>query len=311
MGAALERKRVESWVFLGRHAGSGESLLRKGREENRGRREKGRWKGRTKILVQSNQSRVPATAQREDDKSVTEEAVAESTTEEAIPVMNEVDPEERETGHKMWLSERVATLKKEKEGLKRTLEVIGTKLSLQETTMKGVEERCAKLETAIIQIAEVAQQQNAAIESSRALMSSLVEEVNTHRVNFQKVGMIMQVHEQYIVRSGVVTQEMAQYVNALIREKEQKRTRIASVGKEYQVQSDVLRQQQEGQHVLAEVLKMMVAGRRQEQQQPHQGATETGPTVTEVDASAGRTRIFRMPRAPIQDHRTMEGSACR
>ena len=137
-------------------------------------------------------------------------------------------------------------------------------------------ERCAKLETAIIQIAEVVQQQHAAIESSRTLLSSLVEEVNTHRDNFQKVWMIMQVHEQYIVRSGVVTREMAQYVNALIRENEQKSMRIESLVKEYQVQSDVLRQQQEGQQVLAEVLKMMMAGRRQEQQP--QGATGTGPT---------------------------------
>ena len=95
--------------------------------------------------------------------------------------------------------------------------------------------------------------------------------------------MIMQVHEQYIVRSDVVTQEMAQYVNALIRENEEKSLRIASLVKEFQVQSGVLRKQQEGQQVLAEVLKMMMAGRRQEQQQPQQGSTVTGPTVTEVD----------------------------
>ena len=149
----------------------------------------------------------------------------------------------------MWLSEKVTSLEKEKEDLKRTLREMETKLSLHDTATRGVVERCAKLETAIIQIAEVVQQQNAAIESSRALMSSLVEEVNTHRDNFQKVGMIMQVHEQYIVRSGVVTQEMAQYVNALIGENE-KSMRIASLVKEYQVQSEVLRQQQMGQQVI-------------------------------------------------------------
>ena len=47
--------------------------------------------------------------------------------------------------------------------------------------------------------------------------------------------MILQVHRQYIVRSGVVTQEMAQYVNCLIRENEQKSLRIESLVKEYQV----------------------------------------------------------------------------
>ena len=88
----------------------------------------------------------------------------------------------------MWLSEKVTSLEKENEDLKRTLQEIGTKLSLQETATRGVEERCAKLETAIIQIAEVVQQQNAAIESSIALMSSLADEVNTSRDNFQKVG---------------------------------------------------------------------------------------------------------------------------
>ena len=195
----------------------------------------------------------------------------------------------------MWLSQKVTTLEMENEELKRELQEIGTKLSLQDTTTRGVEERCAKLETAIIQIAEVVQQQNAAIESSRALMNNLVEEVNTHRDNFQKVGMIMQVHEQYIVRSGVVTQEMAQYVNALIRENEEKSLRIASLAKEYQVQSEVLRQQHEGQQVLAEVLKMVMAGRRQEQQQ-HQGTTGTGPTVTEVDDTSGTEQNF--PNAP-------------
>ena len=105
------------------------------------------------------------------------------------------------------------------------------------------------LGNAITQVAVFVQQQNASIESSRALMSSLVEDVNIHRDNFQKVGMIMQVHEQSIARSGVVTQEMAQYVNRLIRENE-KSLRIASLVKEYQVQSEVLRQQQMGQQVI-------------------------------------------------------------
>ena len=151
------------------------------------------------------------------------------------------------------------------------------------------------METAIIQIAEVVQQQNAAIESSRALMSSLVEEVNTHRDNFQKVGMIMQVHEQYIVRSGVVTQEMAQYVNALIKENEQKNMRIESLARECQAQAEVLRQHHVGQHVIAEVIKRIIAGQQQEQQHP-QGVTGAGPTVTEADDNSGMASNF--PNAP-------------
>ena len=92
-----------------------------------------------------------------------------------------------------------------------------------------------------------------------------------------------------------MTQEMAQYVNALVNENEQKSFKVASLPKEYQVQSEVLRQQLEGQQVLAEVLKMVIAGRRQEQQQ-HQGTTGTGPTVTEVDDTSGTEQNF--PNAP-------------
>ena len=55
----------------------------------------------------------------------------------------------------------------------------------------------------------------------------------------------MQVHEQYTVRSCVVTQEMEQYVNSLIREYLQKSMKIASLVKEFHVQSGVIRQQQQ------------------------------------------------------------------
>ena len=71
--------------------------------------------------------------------------------------------------------------------------------------------------------------------------------------------------------------------------------RIESPLKEYQVQSEVLRQQQEGQQVIAEVLKMMMAGRRQEQQR-HQGTTGTSLIGTEVDDSSGTDPNF--PNAP-------------
>ena len=66
---------------------------------------------------------------------------------------------------------------------------------------------------------EFVKRQHAAIECSRALMNSLLDEVDIHRDKFQEMGMTMQVHEQYIVRSGFATQEIAQYVNMFIREK--------------------------------------------------------------------------------------------
>ena len=68
------------------------------------------------------------------------------------------------------------------------LHVMETRPTTQEDVAKRVDERFARLETTIAQIAELAQQQNSAIESSRALICSIVEEVNTHRGNFQNVG---------------------------------------------------------------------------------------------------------------------------
>ena len=218
--------------------------------------------------------------------------VEESTTEDnpttrvPTPGMIEVDPQEIETGQKMWLSEKVTTLEKENAELRKELQEMEMRLAAQENVARQAEERLARMEAAITQIADFVQQQNAAIESSRALTSSLVEEVNTHRENFQKVGMIMQIHEQHIVQSGAFTQEMAQFVNALIRENEQKSMRIEVLARECQAHAEVLGQHQLGQQVIAEVIKRMIAGQQQGQQQ-QQGVTGTGPTVTEVDNHDG------------------------
>ena len=55
---------------------------------------------------------------KEDDKTTTEEVVEESITEDD-PGMSEDDPQEIETGQKMWLSEKVTTLEKENAELKK------------------------------------------------------------------------------------------------------------------------------------------------------------------------------------------------
>ena len=161
-----------------------------------------------------------------------------------------------------------------------------SRLAAQENVARQVEERFMRMESAITQIAEFVQQQNAVSENTRALMNSLVEEVNTHRENFQKVGLIIQTHEQHIVQNGTVTQEMAQYISALIKESEQKSLWIGSLTTKFQAQTEVLRQHQLGQQVIAEVIKKIILGQgpQQAQQQPqHQGIAENGPTVTEVD----------------------------
>ena len=140
---------------------------------------------------------VPAARRKGDeDQSVTVDDVVESDTEDLVahsatenaPEMSEEDSDERETRHKMWLSAKVTTLEKENQDLKGALQEMETRLAQQETASRQAEERCAKIETAVMQIAQFVQKQNTVIESSRALMSSIGEEVNSHRANFQKVG---------------------------------------------------------------------------------------------------------------------------
>ena len=57
--------------------------------------------------------------ERRDDQTVTEDAVEESTTEDEIPVMSEIDPGEVEMGKKMWIAEKVTSLEKEGEDTKK------------------------------------------------------------------------------------------------------------------------------------------------------------------------------------------------
>ena len=107
----------------------------------------------------------------------------------------------------------------------------------------------------------------------------------------------MQIHEQFIVRSRVVTQEMAQYINALIRDNQNKSMRIEKLVRESQVHAEILRQHQICQEVIAEVMKCMMAGNHQGQQQPQpQGVSGTSPIVTDVDEKSGSDPYF--PSAP-------------
>ena len=222
-----------------------------------------------------------------DDQPVAEEVVDESTTEESAtevptPKMSEVDPQEIETGHKMWLSEKVTTLEKENTELKKALQEMETRLSTQENLARQAGERCTMLETAITQIGEQVQRQNLFNESVRASFTSLAEEVKKHQDNFREVGRIFQAHEEYIVKTGTAYQEMAQSINALVQDSENKTVWISSLVRDSQEKTQVLRQHQIGLQVQAEVIKRAVNHQPQHPPQ-QQGVTGTGPTVTEVD----------------------------
>ena len=136
--------------------------------------------------------------------------------------MVEVRPEETQVERMMWMSERITTLQNENRELKKALEEMEAKLALNDTTAKGVIERCAVMENAIAQIVDKVQRQNTFNESARASIVGLVEEVKTHQGNLRDVARVLQSHEQHIVRNGAASQEAVQYNNALAQENEKK-----------------------------------------------------------------------------------------
>ena len=87
--------------------------------------------------------------------------VDDHVTENPTAGMSEDDPEERETGQKMWLIEKVTSLEKENEELKRTIDEMATRIEGQETSKDELAERLAAMETAISKIAEHVQAQSA------------------------------------------------------------------------------------------------------------------------------------------------------
>ena len=94
-----------------------------------------------------------------------------------------------------------------------------------------------------------------------------------------------------MANSGAASQEMAQYINALVQENEKKRMWNGALIKEDQAQAQALQQHEMGQQVLAEMLKL-VMNHRSSQHQP-QMATGTSPVVTEVDDPSGADMGFR------------------
>ena len=69
--------------------------------------------------------------EKRDDESVKQETADESTKEEAIKAMSEVDQDEVETGKKMWLCAKITTLEKENGELRKALQEMEAKIELQ------------------------------------------------------------------------------------------------------------------------------------------------------------------------------------
>ena len=199
-----------------------------------------------------------------------------------VTVVEEDTPEEIETQHKMWLIDKVTSLERENEEMKSALQEMATRVQLQENMLKQCVELQKVLDSAVTHVCESVQRLNAFTESASAAITGLVQEVQKHQDNFREVGRILLNHEEHIHQTGVASQEMAQYINALIEESQKKTLLVGSLMRENQEQKQVLQRHEIGQHVLAEVIKE-VANQQSKQQQQSQTVTSTGPKVTEVD----------------------------
>ena len=165
----------------------------------------------------------------------------ERIQEETQPIQV-VDEEETHTQHAMWLEDKVNSIQKGKEAMEVVLRETQAKLGLLEGFIKDMVQRSGLMEGAITQIVEHIQSQNLFNECVRTTLSGLVEEVKTHQGHFQEVARVLQNHETNIAKTGVVSQGMVQYINALVEEIEEKRLWIGSLISAFQEQSQVLRQ---------------------------------------------------------------------
>ena len=93
-----------------------------------------------------------------------------------------------------------------------------------------------------------------------------------------------------MAKSGAASEEMALYINALVRDNENKSLCIGTLAKEVQSLSQHIQQCQMVQQVLAEVMKLMVT---YQQPPPQQPGTADGVTVTEVEDDNGAGLDFR------------------
>ena len=129
----------------------------------------------------------------------------------------------------MWLSAKVTSLEKENGELKKALQEMEAKIELQGKMIAEMAQQHGAMEITIAQIVENVQRQVSFNEGVRASFTSLAEEVGKHQNNFREVARIFKVHEEYMAKTGAASQEMAQSINALIRENENKTAWISSL----------------------------------------------------------------------------------
>ena len=102
-------------------------------------------------------------------------------------------------------------------------------MNSKEKMIAEMAQRHGAMENTIVQIVEQLQRQMSFNEGVRASFTSVAEEVGKYQNNFREVVRILQTHEEHIVKTGAASQEMAQRINALIQENENKTVWISSL----------------------------------------------------------------------------------
>ena len=207
--------------------------------------------------------------------------------------MHEDTPEERRSEQLDALTEKVASLEKENGELKKALQELDAKMALQAKAIMATCERFSAIETGMMEIVQHIRQHEAFNRSVKTSIDGLEKQVQIHWDNFGHVVRIFRNHEEHIAKNGLVSEGMAQYINALVEESEKTKLWVGSLMRESQAQEDVLRQHEIGQQVLAEVIRRIAVQQTQQQSQPPeaQAITGTGPTVTEVDDNEDPDRL--------------------
>ena len=144
-----------------------------------------------------------------------------ATTEKTA--MQVIGQEEIQTEQMTALFEKVASLERANEEKERKIQEMEMKMTLLAQTIQENEARRAAVERAITEIAQNIQRQDLFNDSASTSISGLVEEVRKHQDYFQEVVRIFQNHEEHIRRNDVLSDGMAQYINALVQDTEKKR----------------------------------------------------------------------------------------
>ena len=192
----------------------------------------------------------------------------------------------------MWLVEKVTSLQKESEEKERRNQELEAQTALLLRASQENAEKQTAVERAFREIAQLVQGQATFNESTQRSIACLEKQVKIHLDNIHEVVRILQVHEQFIVNTGSIIQGIAQNVVELSKDNEKNRMWIGEMMRENQAQAQVLRQHEMGQQAIAGVLKVMMNGQQDQQQQPQQTVTGSGRILTEFDDDNGDVLNF-------------------